>query len=66
MNSSGDNLFHSKFIRNRQFNVFFLEPTTDDLYACDYNKHYTSNLLGEGLKFGWAVYNLFDEIKPFD
>ena len=66
MNSLGDNLFHSEFIRNCQFNGFFREPKTDNLHACDYNKHYTSNLMGEGLKFGWAVYNVFDEIKPFD
>ena len=66
MNESGDKLFHSEFIRNCQFNGFFQKPTSDDLTACDFNKHYTSNLMGEDLKFGWSVFNVFDEIEPFD
>ena len=55
-----------EFIRNCQLTGWFKEPTTDNLHASDYNKHYTSNLMGEGLKFGWAVYHVFAEIKPFD
>ena len=47
MNESGDKLFHSEFIRNCQFNGWFQKPTSDDLTACDFNKHYTSNLMGE-------------------
>ena len=66
MNESGDKLFHSEFIRNCQFNGWFQKPTSDDLTACDFNKHYTSNLMGEDLKFGWSVFNVFDEIEPFD
>ena len=36
------------------------------LSAYDYNKHYTSCFMGEGVEFGWCVYNVFDEVKPFD
>jgi hypothetical protein len=66
MNTSADNLFHSEFIRNTQFNGWFKKPTSDKLNACDYNKHYTSNLIGQDVKFGWPVYSVFDEIVPFD
>ena len=66
MNSSGDKLFHSEFIRNCQFNGWFKEPKTDKLTACDYNKHYTSCLMGYDLKYGYPIYNVFDGIKPFD
>ena len=40
------------------------KPKTKELKAFDYNKHYTSCLMG--VKYGWPVYNVFDEIKPFD
>jgi hypothetical protein len=80
MNTSADNLFHSEFIRNTQFNGWFKKPSSDKtqfngwfekstpgkLNACDYNKHYTSNLIGQDVKFGCPVYSVFDEIVPFD
>ena len=66
MNSSGDKLFHSEHIRNCQFNGWFKKPKTKELKAFDYNKHYTSCLMGLDLKYGFPVYNVFDEIKPFD
>jgi hypothetical protein len=53
-------------IRNCQFNGFFKEPKTKNLHAYDYNKHYTSCLMGMDVKYGWPIYNVFDEIKPFD
>ena len=37
-----------------------------NLQAYDYNKHYTSCLMGQDVKYGWAIYNVFDEVKPFD
>ena len=36
------------------------------LSAYDYNKHYTSCLMGQDVKFGWPIYNVFDEVKKFD
>ena len=66
MNSSGDKVFHSEYIRNCQFNGWFKEPKTKKLSAYDYNKHYTLCLMGLGVKHGWPVYNVFDEIQPFD
>ena len=66
MNSSGDKVFHNEHIRNCQFNGFFKASKTKKLHAYDYNKHYTSCLMGMDVKYGWPVYNVFDEIKPFD
>ncbi len=31
--------------------------------ACDYNKHYTSCLMGENCTFGWPVHSVFDEVN---
>ncbi len=42
------------------------EPKSKDLNAYDYNKYYTSCLMGDGLSFGWPLYSVFDEVKPFD
>jgi hypothetical protein len=66
MNQQGDDVFHSDFIRNCQFNGWISEPKSDNLYSYDYNKHYTSCLRGDGLKFGFPIYNVFDEVMPFD
>ena len=49
MNESGDYVFSCDYIRNCQFNGWFTEPKSKDLNAYDYNKHYTSCLMGEGL-----------------
>ena len=38
----------------------------DNLVAYDYNKHYTSCFMGIDLKFGWPIYNIFDEVVNFD
>ena len=38
----------------------------DNLHAYDYNKHYTSCLMGKGCTFGWPVYYVFDEVNSFD
>jgi hypothetical protein len=56
MNESGDYIFSSDYIRNCHFNGWFSEPKSQDLNAYDYNKHYTSCLMGKGLSFGWPVY----------
>jgi hypothetical protein len=66
MNESGDYIFNCDYIRNCQFNGWFNEPKSKDLNAYDYNKHYTSCLMGKGCSFGWPVYSIFDEVKPFD
>ncbi len=67
MNKLGNEIFHSEFIKNTQFNGWFSKPNNiDNIKAYDYNKHYTSCLMGQNLKFGWPVYNIFDEVKPFD
>ncbi len=39
-----------------------LESNSKDLNAYDYNKHYTSCLMGKGLSFGWPAYSVFDEV----
>ena len=59
MNNQGDKIFHSEFIRNCQFNGWVSEPKSDDLKSYDYNKHYTSCLMGEDVKFGFPIYNVF-------
>ena len=66
MNESGDYIFNSDYIRNCQFNGWFSEPKSKDLNAYDYNKHYTSCLMGKGCSFGWPVYSVFDDVKSFD
>ncbi|MFN9108606.1 MAG: hypothetical protein ACK5XN_00795, partial [Bacteroidota bacterium] len=63
MNKKGDEIFQSEFIRNCQFNGWFSEPTSKNLSAYDYNKHYTSCLRGDGMQFGFPVYNIFDEVQ---
>ncbi len=55
MNESGDYVFSSDYIRNCQFNGCFNEPKTKKLSAYDYNKHYTSCLMGKKCMFGWPV-----------
>ncbi len=65
MSKSGDYIFSCDYIRNCQFNGWFTEPKSKDLNAYDYNKHCTSCLMGKGLLFGWPVYSVFDEVKPF-
>ncbi len=65
MNQQGDEIFHSDFIRNCQFNGWISEPEDGKLHAYDYNKHYTSCLRGDGLRYGFPIYNVFDEIQPF-
>jgi putative ABC transport system permease protein len=66
MNESGDYIFSCDYIRNCQFNGWFSEPKSKDFNAYDYNKHYTSCLMGKGLSFGWPVYSVFDEVKSFE
>jgi hypothetical protein len=38
----------------------------DNLLAIDYNKHYSSCFMGQDVKFGWPIYNVFDEVVKFD
>jgi hypothetical protein len=38
----------------------------DDLVAYNYNKHYSSCFMGQDVKFGWPIYNVFDEVEKFD
>ena len=64
-NKDGDEIFHSEFIRNCQFNGWFSKPKSDKLHAYDYNKHYTSCLMGQGVQYGFPIYTVFDEVKPF-
>jgi hypothetical protein len=66
MNESGDYIFNCDYIRNCQFNGWFSQPETKNLCAYDYNKHYTSCLMGKDCVFGWPVYSVFDEVKAFD
>jgi hypothetical protein len=37
-----------------------------NLKAYDYNKHYASCLMGQGLKYGWPIYNVFDQVVKID
>ena len=62
MNESGDYIFNCDYIRNCQFNGWFSQPETKNLCAYDYNKHYTSCLMGKDCVYGWPVYSVFDEI----
>ena len=66
MNESGDYIFSSDCVRICQFNGWFDEPKSKKLSAYDHNKHYTSCLMGKTCVFGWPVYSVFDEVKPFD
>jgi len=66
MNESGDYIFNCDYIRNCQFNGWFSQPETKNVCAYDYNKHYTSCLMGKDCVFGWPVYSVFDEVKAFD
>ncbi len=66
MNKYGDYIFHSEYIKNCQFNGFISEPQSKNLHAYDYNKHYTSLLMGLDCVYGWPVYSVFDEVKPYD
>ena len=65
MNESGNYICSSDYIRNCQFNGWFSEPKSKDLNGYDYNKHYTSCLMGEGLSFGWPVYSVFDKMLNY-
>ena len=47
------------------FNGWFSESKTKNLSAFDYNKHYTSCLMGIDIKFGFPIYSVFDEVKSF-
>jgi len=43
-------IFYSEFIRNHAFSGWFDKPKTmDDLLAFDFNKHYSSCFMGEGI-----------------
>jgi hypothetical protein len=64
-NKSGNHIFHSDFIKNTVFNGWFSESKTKNLSAFDYNKHYTSCLMGIDIKFGFPIYSVFDEVKSF-
>ncbi len=33
--------------------------------AYDYNKHYTTCFMGQDVKYGWPIYNVFDEVEIF-
>ena len=66
-NTTGDYIFHSDFIKSHAFVGWMSEPeNVDNLKAYDYNKHYASCLMGQGLKYGWPIYNVFDEVVKFD
>jgi hypothetical protein len=64
-NKDGDEIFHSDFIRNCQFNGWFSKPRSDKLHSYDYNKHYTSCLMGQDVQYGFPIYTVFDEVKEF-
>jgi hypothetical protein len=66
-NTTGDYIFHSDFIKSHAFVGWFDKPeNVENLKAYDYNKHYSSCLMGQGLKYGWPIYNVFDEVVKFD
>ena len=47
MNSTGDYVFHSEFIRHHAFNGWMSKPENmENLTAYDYNKHYSSCFMG--------------------
>ena len=53
-NTTGDYIFHSDFIKSHAFVCWFNEPKkfVKNLKAYDYNKHSSSCLMGQGLKYG--------------
>jgi hypothetical protein len=62
-NASGDYIFHSEFIRQHAFSGWFDKPEKlDNCVSYDYNKHYSSCFMGQGVKYGWPIYNVFDEV----
>jgi hypothetical protein len=66
-NTTGDFIFHSEFIRHHAFSGWFDKPKSmDNLLAIDYNKHYSSCFMGQDVKYGWPIYNVFDEVEKFD
>ena len=70
MNKLEDYVFSCDYIRkldrNCQLNGWFNEPESKHLSAYyDYNKRYTSCLMGKICSFGWPVYSVFDEVKLF-
>jgi hypothetical protein len=67
-NTTGDYIFHSEFIRQHAFSGWFDKPKTfvKNLKAYDYNKHYSSCFMGQDIKYGWPIYNVFDEVEKFD
>jgi hypothetical protein len=67
LNTTGDYIFHLDFIKSHAFVGWMSEPeNVDNLKAYDYNKHNASCFMGQGLKYGWHIYNVFDEVVKFD
>ena len=66
MNRYGDYIFYPNYIKNNQFNGWLSQPQSQNLQAYDYNKHYTSLLMGLESVCVWPVYSVFDEVKSFD
>ena len=68
MNNLGDWVFHSEFIKHYAFVGWFNEKPTDfnNVVSYDYNKHYSSCFMGQNVKYGWPIYNIFDEVMTFD
>ncbi len=50
------------------FSGWFDKPKTfvKNLKSYDYNKHYTSCFICQDVKYGWPIYNVFDEVEKFD
>jgi hypothetical protein len=66
MNTQGNEIFESDFMKNCAFNGWFSKPEDEkNLEFFDFNKHYISCLMGQDVKYGWSVYSIFDEIEPF-
>ena len=66
-NTTGDYIFHSEFIRHHAFSGWFDKPEKlDNCVSYDYNKHYSSCFMGQDIKYGWPIYNVFDEVEKFD
>jgi hypothetical protein len=69
INESGDYIFNCDYVGNCQLNGWISEPQSNDnlhAYAYDYNKHYTSCIMGSKCTFCWPVYSVFDEVQSFD
>jgi hypothetical protein len=69
------NYIHGNVFMYRFSNIIYIYNKDKDEYepieintlsSYDYNKHYTSCLMGKDVKFGWPIYNVFDEVKKFD